>query len=77
MVVPHREVVDGVPVADAVGGVGGECGLETCGVGREVVEENADVFEASVHALAVEWDHSVGGIAKDDAAVEVVVWSAL
>lgn len=32
----------------------------------EEVEEDADIFEACVHALAVEGDHGVCGIAEDD-----------
>lgn len=43
----------------------------------EEVEEDAHVFEAGVHALPVEGDHRVGGIAEDDAAGGVVVGRAL
>lgn len=40
-------------------------------------EENSDVFHARVHALAVEGNHSVGGIANDDARRAMVVGFAL
>ena len=33
----------------------------------EMLEEDTDVFQSGVHALAVEGDHGVGGIAEDDA----------
>ena len=39
----------------------------------EMLEEDTDVFQSGVHALAVEGDHSVGGIAEDDAAGGEVV----
>ncbi len=51
------EVVGGFGV-----GVGG--GIDAMGI--EDREENADVFEPGVHALSVERDHSVSGIADDD-----------
>ena len=35
-------------------------------VGIEKIEEDADVFEAGVHALAVKGDHGVGSVAEDD-----------
>ena len=43
---------------------------------EEVFEEKADVFEARVHALAVERDHGVSGVADDDARVAVMVRAA-
>lgn len=46
-------------------------------MGVEEIEEDAHVFEAGVHALPVEGDHRVGGIAEDDAAGGVVVGRAL
>lgn len=46
-------------------------------MGVEEVEEHAHVFEAGVHALPVEGDHRVGGIAEDDAAGGVVIGRAL
>jgi hypothetical protein len=48
-----------------------ECySLLICG-GRENVfiqdgEQHSYIFETSVHALAVKWDHSMSGIADDD-----------
>lgn len=39
-------------------------------------EEDADVFEPGVHALSVEGDHGVGGVANDDGCVGEVVWAA-
>lgn len=39
----------------------------------EEVKEYAYVFEAGVHALAVERDHGVGGVAEDDDGGAVVV----
>ena len=35
-------------------------------MGIEHVEKDANVFETGVHALAVEGDHSVRGVAEDD-----------
>ena len=45
-------------------------------VGVEEIEEDADVFEAGVHALAVKGDHGVRGVAEDDNAGGVVVGRA-
>lgn len=58
-------------------GVGGEGVAAVAGVGVEVGEERGDVLEAGVHALAVEGDHGVGGVAEDDACGAVVVGRAL
>lgn len=43
---------------------------------EELFKEQAHVFEAGVHALSVKWNHSVGGVADDDAGVAVVVGTA-
>ncbi len=91
-VVSQREVVDGRGVRGALHGVffqraGAGAGAGACGgVGRggrvvdavlvEEVEEYPHVFEAGVHALAVEGDHGVGGVAEDDDGGGVVVGGA-
>ena len=54
-------------------------------IGRKIIAQNRkarhdysimDVFEAGVHALAVEGDHGVGGVAEDDGAGLVMVGGA-
>ena len=76
LVVPQGEIVDRGRVGDALGRVGREGGFAGGGprsgrrfavhvVGVEGVEQDAHVFEAGVHALAVERDHGVGGVAED------------
>ena len=42
-------------------------------MGVEEFEQDADVFQAGVHALAVERDHGVRGVAEDDRAGSVMV----
>lgn len=42
-----------------------------------VLKKYPHILEACVHALAVEWDHCVGGIADYYAAVFVVIRPAL
>lgn len=39
-------------------------------------EEHSDIFEACVHALSVERDHGVCGIAKDDYSIGEVIGTA-
>lgn len=86
LVVLKGEVVDGRGIGCAVGcigvkgpssllrfgcGVFGVCFVDSVRV--QDVEEDSDVFEASVHALAVERYHGVSGVTQDyHARVEVV-----
>ena len=58
-------VVVGIGIWDGIDAVGIEHG-----------EEDADVFEPGVHALAVKRNHSVGGVAEDDDAGGEVVGGA-
>jgi hypothetical protein len=85
-VVLQREVVDGVGVLGSRVGVLREgfgalfCSHVRDSGGRDVLvedgEEDPHVFEAGVHALAVEGDHGVRGVADDDGRVGEVVRSA-
>lgn len=47
-----------------VGIIGGWSGVNAMGI--EHIEENANIFETGVHALTVEGNHSVSGVAEDD-----------
>lgn len=89
LIVPHRQIVDRVSVLPPREAVFRKCGGPVPGAAFgcegatgglhgwieavEMVEEDADVFEAGVHALSVEGHHSVCGVADDDAAGPVVV----